>query len=41
MGFEETLGITLDEGKLTSEEQKLALKLMEEKYLKKSWNFKR
>lgn len=41
MGFEETLGITLDKGKLTSEEQKLALKLKEEKYLKKSWNFKR
>ncbi|MCW3976068.1 MAG: lipoate--protein ligase family protein [Candidatus Bathyarchaeota archaeon] len=41
MGFEETLGITLDEGKLTSEEQKLALKLKKEKYLKKSWNFKR
>jgi lipoate-protein ligase A len=41
MGFEETLGITLSEGKLTSEEQKLALKLKEEKYLKKSWNFKR
>lgn len=40
-GFQEALGITLDEGKLTIEEQKLAKKLKEEKYLKKSWNFKR
>ncbi len=40
-GFEEALGGKFKEGDLTEEELKLASKLSEEKYSKKSWNFKR
>ncbi len=40
-GFENSLEIVLQDGKLTNGERKLALKLRKEKYLNKSWNFKR
>ncbi len=40
-GLERTLDIALEEGDLTDKEQRLALQLKREKYLDKSWNFKR
>jgi lipoate-protein ligase A len=40
-GFEDSYGIDLVEEKLTKEEEELALKLYEEKYIKDEWNFER
>ena len=40
-GFERKLNIILEKGELTIKERELALKLKKDKYLEKSWNFKR
>ncbi|MEM1582118.1 MAG: biotin/lipoate A/B protein ligase family protein [Candidatus Bathyarchaeia archaeon] len=40
-GFESTFNIELESGEITDFEERMAMKLKEEKYSKKEWNFRR